>query len=361
MTSTERVSERVAASCRTGGGAVAVERAVTEVIGEVVPFDLWCVLTVDPATTLTTGGFHERGLPARHLGRLVEIEAANDDALALPSLARGPARVDTLSNATRGDPTRSTRYRDVFVPSGVRHELRALFTSRAGAWGAMILLRGEDRPDFAPAEVELVERSTRCVATAIRRELLLTEIDNTQDADGPGLVLLDEALRPRSVTAAARRWLGEIEDGLAPRSELPYAVLSLAGRARGGGRAARSRLRARSGRWLTLHGDAHPDGTVSVIVEPTRPTELAELIADAYGLTAREREVARLLATGHSRAELARSMALSPHTVDDHVKRAFAKVGVRSRAELTAKLFFDQHLPRINDEVPIGGTGWYVR
>ncbi len=71
--------------------------------------------------------------------------------------------------------------------------------------------------------------------------------------------------------------------------------------------------------------------------------------------------MARLLAVGHSRAEIARLLGLSAHTVDDHVKRAFAKVQVRSRAELTAKIFFDHNLPRVLAQVPLGGTGWFMR
>ncbi len=121
-----------------------------------------------------------------------------------------------------------------------------------------------------------------------------------------------------------------------------------------------ARLRTASGRWLTLHAEQLGE-RISVIMVPTRPLELAALIADAYGLTTREREVVRLLAMGHSRAEIARLLVVSTHTVDDHVKRAFAKTGVRSRAELAAKLFFDQNLPRMQAGVPVGGSGWFLR
>jgi hypothetical protein len=58
---------------------------------------------------------------------------------------------------------------------------------------------------------------------------------------------------------------------------------------------------------------------------------------------------------------MARDLGLSPHTVDDHIKRVYAKLDVRSRAELSTKLFFDQHAPRIVGAVPVGGTGWFLR
>jgi DNA-binding CsgD family transcriptional regulator len=125
----------------------------------------------------------------------------------------------------------------------------------------------------------------------------------------------------------------------------------------------RSRIRGRSGQWLTLHAERliGDPPQVSIIIEPSRPVEIARLVADAYQLTARERDIVRLLASGYSRHEIARLLALSPHTVDDHIKRVFGKLQVRSRSELTYRLFFDQHAPRIQSDVPIGGSGWFLR
>ena len=68
---------------------------------------------------------------------------------------------------------------------------------------------------------------------------------------------------------------------------------------------------------------------------------------EAFGATAREREVATLLARGLSRAEMAEALVLSPHTVDDHVKNLYEKVGVASRQELVARVFLDEYLPEV--------------
>ena len=40
------------------------------------------------------------------------------------------------------------------------------------------------------------------------------------------------------------------------------------------------------------------------------------------------------------------------HTVRDHVKAIFSKVGVTSRPELTAKLFAEQFLPELESKQP---------
>ena len=53
------------------------------------------------------------------------------------------------------------------------------------------------------------------------------------------------------------------------------------------------------------------------------------------GLTDREREIASLVAEGKSNKQVAAAVFLSEKTVEHHLSRIFAKVGVRSRVELT--------------------------
>ena len=51
------------------------------------------------------------------------------------------------------------------------------------------------------------------------------------------------------------------------------------------------------------------------------------------GLSAREREVLALIATGATNAEIASRLFLSPHTVKEHTSAVYRKLGVRNRAE----------------------------
>jgi DNA-binding CsgD family transcriptional regulator len=85
------------------------------------------------------------------------------------------------------------------------------------------------------------------------------------------------------------------------------------------------------------------------IVEPAGSHELAPLVAEAYGLTERERAVTRLVARGHPTAEIAARLHLSPWTVQDHLKAIFEKVGVRTRGELVAHIFFARGAPLLAD------------
>ncbi|MEV6031001.1 AAA family ATPase [Nonomuraea sp. NPDC052116] len=55
-------------------------------------------------------------------------------------------------------------------------------------------------------------------------------------------------------------------------------------------------------------------------------------------LTASELRVVRLVARGMTNREAAATLFLSPHTVDSHLRHAFAKLGVNSRVELTRQV-----------------------
>lgn len=54
------------------------------------------------------------------------------------------------------------------------------------------------------------------------------------------------------------------------------------------------------------------------------------------GLTARETEVLRLLASGRTNAEIAGALVLSVRTVERHVANIYGKIGARGRADATA-------------------------
>ena len=69
---------------------------------------------------------------------------------------------------------------------------------------------------------------------------------------------------------------------------------------------------------------------------PLRPERSAATRASSHGLTARELEVLRLLAAGHSNRELGEQLFISPTTAARHVANIYSKLGVGSRAEATA-------------------------
>ncbi|MDO9075129.1 MAG: helix-turn-helix transcriptional regulator [Rubrivivax sp.] len=89
--------------------------------------------------------------------------------------------------------------------------------------------------------------------------------------------------------------------------------------------------------WCRVSGQA---------LDPSAPARLAVWMFEALAhppqpvatLSPREREVVALLAQGQSSKQIARSLALSPRTVEMHRGRLLHKLGVRSTAQLLAKL-----------------------
>ena len=63
---------------------------------------------------------------------------------------------------------------------------------------------------------------------------------------------------------------------------------------------------------------------------------------DPHGLTPRESQVLRLVASGNSNREIASALVISERTVDRHVSNLFAKLGVSSRAAATAYAYKHQ-------------------
>ena len=169
--------------------------------------------------------------------------------------------------------------------------------------------------------------------------------------------MLDGRGQLELITPGAERWMQEIADVIpCDGRALPLPVYGVAARAlavaddtEGSTSLARCRVRTRLGRWLILHGSRLRDeDRVAVIVEPAPSAELAPLIVRVYGLTEREREVAQCALQGQATKQIALALGLSPYTVTDHLKMIFEKVGVNSRTELAARIFFDQYYPRMN-------------
>ncbi len=176
------------------------------------------------------------------------------------------------------------------------------------------------------------------------------------EGDGPGILVLDSRGRIQTWNRAAVHCLEDLADEGRGGDALPYAVGSAVSRmghriARGAADPSepldgRIRARGRSGRWYAIQASlSEPDAqgacSTIVLIEPARPAEIVPILTRLYGLTPREREVLALAAKGRSTKRIARELGISSYTVQEHVGNACRKVGVRTRRELLAKLFFD--------------------
>jgi DNA-binding CsgD family transcriptional regulator len=212
---------------------------------------------------------------------------------------------------------------------------------------------------FDDRELAFVRTVAPYLAEGARRALLLGEATDPDRPDAPGLLVLTDAWEVDSATAGVERWLAELPDGDWQAGRLPSSVLAIAGRTL---RSAEhpeepavptfARVLSRSGVWVVLHGASLLSGgtrRVAVIVEPAHPARIAPLLMAAYGLTEREQDVTRLVLQGASTAEIAQQLFVSPHTVQQHLKRVFDKTGVHSRRDLIGRIFFAHYEPRVRD------------
>ncbi len=71
---------------------------------------------------------------------------------------------------------------------------------------------------------------------------------------------------------------------------------------------------------------------------PAVPTRIVPLLMRAYRLSARERQIARLLLDGSTSAEIARTLHIAGYTANDHIKAVFRKTSAHSHQELASLL-----------------------
>jgi DNA-binding CsgD family transcriptional regulator len=167
------------------------------------------------------------------------------------------------------------------------------------------------------------------------------------------------------MTPSARKWLVEIVDATGDNAPIPLVVMSLADKARQAfdgtsDEVASIRVPRKSGGWLLMHAallEGNAQGSVAVTLSTATQPEIASLIVEAYGLSKREREVARLVLAGLSTEEMADNLHLSTYTVQDHLKAIFAKVGVHSRRELVAQIFMQHYAPRLEADSGVKPNG----
>ncbi len=82
----------------------------------------------------------------------------------------------------------------------------------------------------------------------------------------------------------------------------------------------------------------HGDPAVLLLVERASRQDVVRSALANYPLTPRETEVAELVLRGYPNRHIADQLVLAESTVEDHLKRIFAKVGVRSRSALASKI-----------------------
>ncbi|MGD9527348.1 MAG: LuxR C-terminal-related transcriptional regulator [Pseudonocardia sp.] len=324
--------------CRSGLEVTELQGQVLAALRRAMTIDAAFFATADPETLLFTGAYSEDPLIAM-APMFLDNELSGHDVNTFPELVRARGHVRSLDTATHSARGASARYRDIMRPVGLGDELRAALVVDGRCWGYLCLHREDGALGFTIAEADLVRRLSPHIAHALRQAVLLHPAVPERPL-GPGVVVLDEQMELVASTPEADALLPLIGHG-STRLPLPVGVYSVAAALATADRPPSLRVRAATGGWLSLHASrlASAGGTrIAVVVEPAGPRSTLGVLLAAHGLTARELDVARHVLRGDSTKTIANTLHISTHTVQDHLKSVFDKVGVRSRRDLVGRL-----------------------
>ena len=125
---------RIAALATSEFDLVELWRKTSEVLAAIVPY-YWspCWYTLDPASLLITSHFNEdiAVMPREWLA----AEYYEDDVNLLRDVARSPAGIATLHDATGGDPSSSPRWQENIKYGGDQEMICALRSTTGETWG----------------------------------------------------------------------------------------------------------------------------------------------------------------------------------------------------------------------------------
>lgn len=323
------------------------------ILRRVIGFDGWCWLLADPGARLPTRDLGENMIAGQSVRR---FSRRYPEAWSVP-WRRSARPVAVTSAVTGGDLARDPAWRETFGPAGVGDYLSVPLMADGMCWAQLHLHRDSSAGFFNPDDAGFVAEMAPRLAARLRDGLRTRPADGgampRDDPTEPGTIIVDEELSVIAATPAAWAWIDRL--GLVKRNEaepLPGFIYSVAtrvalSRARGTEPppCAQARLQAADGRWTIvrvapLTGTA---GGYAITLDAARSEDLAPLLMRAWSLTAREREVARLVIDGLSSQDIAQALFISAHTVHDHVKAIFGKTGVSRRQDLVAALAGNAH------------------
>lgn len=327
--------------CHSGTTGDALRHGILRGLRRLIPTDAVFFATADPDTFLFTGAWPEEPLD-RATRLFLDNEFGTADVNKFAALASAPKHVATLDEATRRERASSERYREIMRPLGLGDELRAALVAGDRCWGYLCLHRADGRLGFSRVEAAVLARVAPHIAQALRSAMLLDGAGPAEPT-APGIVVLDDELALVATTPEADHLLSLVED--TSRLPLPSPVYAVARTLQGIelGTAPPStlptgRLATSAGSWVNLSASRLSTGQLAVVVEPVQTRAAASLLLSAHGLSQREAEVARLVLRGRPTRSIAAELHISAHTVQDHLKGVFDKVGVRSRRELVGKI-----------------------
>lgn len=323
-----------------------VAASVCDAVRTRIPYDFGCLATTDPSTGLISWAYKSRPLDVGD-EEFAAAEYGGPDVNQFAEIGSRTEPVGVLSIDADGDLDSCRRFRDFLIPRfGFTDELRVVFRDQSLTWGVLAIYRGAGEPAFTAHEARVAASVHTQVAELIQRTLFRPRPTSSIAAVGPSVIVVDADDRVTNMTPAAHARMEEL--GGWDNGSLPATLLVTAATARSRPELATNRAVGRDGAWLVLRATTFapphtpdtsaPRGDVVITIDTASPDDISSLALAARGLSPREQEVAALVLQGVATKGIAGALHLSPHTVQDHLKSIFAKLGINSRREMVQQL-----------------------
>jgi DNA-binding CsgD family transcriptional regulator len=341
-----RLAEAVVGLDDDGPDERTLRQRMLDAIAPVVPFEHFAFVLTDPETTVGVS-------PLAHVPDLVT----------LPRLIRlkylsAPGRWTTLARpgcTTLGAVRQDTHsgpsgraWPDALTGAGVTDVLLAVLRDRHGTWAFLDLWRhdGTFREDEVAAVGAALPGLTSQLRTAVSRAFVAHPTPVRPGHEGPGVLLLTDELVPVAGTPALDAWLATLlpptaDAGPVPASAFNAGAQLLAVEAGVDEHRPSARVAVVPGTWLTVSAErlSRPgmEASIAVSYGIASARDRLDVFVRAHGLSAREGDVVRAVATGADTRGVGRLLGITELTVQDHLKAVFARTGALSRADLLAR------------------------
>lgn len=297
-----------------------------------------------------------------------------------------PGDLYALSDVISADELRKTHYyQSMLEPYGIAHQLGMCFAEPNGWRAKLGLMSGAAREDFGSQEKTFfvalrphLERALELYSRLKRFETEKLILQETLDRLTIGTFILDGSGKIIDMNSAGRN-IVRSDDGIrivrerlvlsrsADSDRLAKTIkVALAWQETGRDESFVDALRAtrKDGSHLGIlvrsveSGDGFRSAvSPSIIVyvcdstQQTMPTE--RLVAQLFGLSASEAELATLLASGFTLVQAAEKLNVTENTIRSYAKRTFGKIGVSRQADLVRLM--------LTSVASLAGTGSSVR
>jgi len=255
----------------------------------------------------------------------------------------------------------SEYYNDFLKHQSIHYEMVIYLKSRSRKMGVVALFRPQKAGDFSIEEVVKAELMVPYLTGALEKTIVSEQVTKsegiiksiTSDLTNKGIIILDENLEPIYQNEEAARLSSVLSqagvNGENSHGELPHQLYLccqefkksiLAGRLAEPSEKEHQRLMRVGEEQILIRLHRLPFGEQSTLfliyLEPDKPSFPQK--ENKFGLTRREMEVINLLSLGLKNLEISAKLFISEHTVENHLKSIYQKLGVKNRTSLIHRL-----------------------